>query len=64
LRWWKSVEPYFRSIMESLAEKYKIELHDPPAFKETVRAAVNTNNWMFADMLCTRSASQSRVSAC
>jgi hypothetical protein len=64
MTWWKAVGPYFRSIMGTLAEKYIIAMHDPPAFKEMVRAAVNTNNWIFADMICTRSASLSRAGAC
>lgn len=54
--WWSSVFSYFMSVLASLTEKYNIGFNDPPAFCETVRAAVNSNNWIFAVRVCTRSA--------
>jgi len=55
LQWWSVMFPYLLNILKSLAEKYKICLSNPPTFKEMVRAAVNTNNWTFANLICTRS---------
>jgi hypothetical protein len=54
--WWKIILPYLKNILKSLAEKYKIVFCDPPAFKEMVRAVVNSNNWTFVDLIRTRSA--------
>jgi len=52
--WWKTVLPYFLSILKSLAEKYELKFDEPPLFKEIIQAAVNTNNWIFAESVCTR----------
>lgn len=64
LSWWNAVLPYFQNIIKSLAEKYKSGFDEPPTFKEIVRAAANTNNWIFANLICTRSAALSRQPAC
>jgi hypothetical protein len=53
--WWKIIGAYLKSLLESLGEKYKTGFRNPPAFKEMIRAAVNTNNWTFANLICTRS---------
>jgi len=45
---WVKVQIYFGNILKSLTEKYKIQYNTPPAFKETIRAVVNSNNWIFA----------------
>ena len=55
LTWWKTILPYFINILKSLTEKYKTIYHNPPDFKETVRAVVNSNNWIFINSICTRS---------
>jgi hypothetical protein len=55
LTWWSVMLPYLLNILKSLAGKYKISCHTSPAFKEMVRAAVNSNNWTFANLICTRS---------
>ena len=57
--WWQMVEVYFLNIMKSLGEKYRLPRVRKPAFRELVRAAVNSGNWIFAGKLCTRSASES-----
>jgi hypothetical protein len=54
--WWRAVLPYFLNVLKSLAEKYKILFHTPPAFREIIRAAANSNSWTFANLICTRSA--------
>jgi len=54
--WWKIVMLYFMNIIKSLAQKHRIEFRGQPAFREMVRAAVNSNNWIFANSICTRSA--------
>jgi len=54
LAWWHIVLPYFLSILEALAEKYKIGI--TPAFRKIVRAVVNSNCWIFKNSFCTRSA--------
>jgi hypothetical protein len=54
-RWWDAVRPYFLQILLILAEKFGVSFGEPPAFKETVRAAANSNNWIFAHQVCTRS---------
>jgi hypothetical protein len=59
LAWWEQVLPYYLGIVKSLSEKYRVELVVEPAFKEIVRAAANSNNWIFAGIVCTRSASLS-----
>ena len=48
LAWWSAVRPYFLNILKSLAQKHGTFYEDPPAFKGIVRAAVNSNNWVFA----------------
>ena len=55
LSWWSVMLPYLLNILKSLSDKYKIRYSNSPAFKELVRAAVNSNNWTFADLICTRS---------
>ena len=55
LSWWNIVLPYFLHIIKSLSEKYNVKFGEPPAFVEIVRAAVNSNNWVFANSICTRS---------
>jgi len=54
--WWEVMLPYYINILKSLAEKYKMSFHTPPAFREIVRAVVNSNSWMFDHFICTRSA--------
>jgi hypothetical protein len=54
--WWAVVYPYFLNILLTLVEKYGVEFGIPPAFREIVRAVANSNNWVFAHQLCTRSA--------
>jgi hypothetical protein len=58
--WWQIVVIYFLNILKSLGEKYGLPLVPKPAFRELVRAVVNSGNWIFAGNLCTRSASASR----
>lgn len=53
LTWWSVMLPYLLNILKSLACKYKISCHASPAFKEMVRAAVNSNGWTFANLICT-----------
>jgi len=53
-RWWSIMLPYYINIMKSLTEKYQIEFHEPPLFREIIRAVVNTNSWNFARKICTR----------
>jgi hypothetical protein len=55
LWWWKIVGEYYINVMKSLAEKYKVGFHEPPLLLEIIRAAVNTNNWISAKTICTRS---------
>ena len=52
-RWWTTVKPYFLHILVTLAAKFGVSFGGPPAFKESVRAAANSNNWIFAHQLCT-----------
>ena len=54
-RWWAAVLPYFMSILSTLSEKFGVNFGKPPAFKEMVRATANSNNWIFAHQLFTRS---------
>jgi len=56
LAWWNIVLPYFLQILKSLSEKHGIRFGEPPAFVEIIRAAVNSNNWIFSNLICTRSA--------
>ena len=55
LAWWCIVLPYFLNILKSLTEKHKIEFNAPPVFRETIRAVANSNGWVFANSICTRS---------
>jgi hypothetical protein len=57
--WWSIMLPYFLNILNSLTEKYKIKFNNPPLFKEIIRAAANTNNWIFVNSICTRSVTTS-----
>jgi hypothetical protein len=59
LVWWEMMQPYFISILKSLAEKHQVPFSSTPAFKEIVRAVTNSNNWIFARGLCTRSVEMS-----
>ena len=54
VRWWSIMLPYYINILKSLTEKYQIKFHEPPIFRELIRAVVNTNNWNFAGKICTR----------
>ena len=63
LAWWKRVLPYYQCIIKSLAQKYVMDLGGAPSFKEIVRAAANSNNWIFSGLFCTRSVSLSREGA-
>ena len=56
LLWWQVVMPYFVNILKSLFHKLGFSSKSAPAFKEIVRAVVNSGNWIFAHSLCTRSA--------
>ncbi len=53
--WWRMVGAYFLSVMKSLWEKHGLPPVPKPAFRELVRAAVNSANWIFAEKVCTRS---------
>jgi hypothetical protein len=53
--WWKIVSSYFKNIIKSLAEKYEVRFQPAPDFREIIRAAVNSNNWISAGEICTRS---------
>lgn len=53
--WWRRVGAYFMSVMKSLWEKHGLPSVPKPAFRELVRAAVNSANWIFAAKVCTRS---------
>jgi len=55
LLWWNVVLPYFMNIIKSLSERLNILYNTTPSFKEIVRAAVNSNNWIFTNSICTRS---------
>ena len=55
LSWWRVVGAYFLRVLTNLAEALGISRSSAPAFAETVRAAVNSNNWIFAHQVCTRS---------
>jgi hypothetical protein len=59
LAWWRVVGQYFLRVLKALCEKYGTTYPAAPAFKETVRAAANSNNWIFARSICTRSACMS-----
>ena len=53
--WWQIMLPYFLNILKSLAEKVQMPFHNPPAFKQLMRAAANANEWAFPNTVCTRS---------
>ena len=53
--WWAAVRTYFMNILQSLTKKHGARYQDPPAFREIVRAVVNSNNWIHAHLICTRS---------
>jgi len=57
--WWSVMAPYFLSVLKALAEKYRTPYPAAPAFREIVRAAVNSNHWTFPNSICTRSACMS-----
>lgn len=46
-RWWDAVGTHFLNVLLTLAA-VGASFGDPPAFREKVRAAVNSNNWVFA----------------
>ena len=46
-RWWEAVEGHFLSVMMTLAAT-GASFGSPPAFREIMRAAANSNNWIFA----------------
>ena len=54
-QWWKIAVEYYLNILKTLAEKYEIQFHEPPLFKEIIRAVVNSNNWICSKIICTRS---------
>ena len=55
LEWWHTVGTYLLQILETIFEKLKIPMPEKPLFKGLVRAAANTNNWTFVNLICTRS---------
>ena len=54
--WWEAIKPYFMNILLTLIFRFGVSYGKPPAFRETVRAVANSNNWIFAWQVCTRSA--------
>jgi hypothetical protein len=56
--WWEAVKPYFLGILLTLTARFGVSFGSPPAFRETMRAVANSNHWIFAWQLCTRSASR------
>ena len=56
--WWLAIIAYFLHILETLEIKFAMSFGKPPTFRETVRAAANSNNWIFARQVCTRSAAR------
>jgi len=62
-QWWTAVQPYFINILHSLTAKHSTRFRAPPAFREMVRAVVNSNNWHFAHLVCTRSVCLSKGTA-
>ena len=57
-RWWEAVKPYFLGILLTLVARFGVSFGEPPTFKEIVRAVANSNNWVFAHQVCTRSESR------
>jgi len=51
--WWAAVRPYFIHILATLTATYGVSYGEPPAFRETVRAVANSNNWIFTNQFCT-----------
>ena len=45
--WWRVVNPYFMNILKSITEKHKIKFQAAPSFREIVRAAAGSCNWIF-----------------
>lgn len=58
--WWRMVGAYILRVLKSLWEKYRLPPVRKPAFRDMVRAAVNSGNWIFARELCTRSVLEPR----
>jgi len=59
LLWWNVVLPYFMNIIKSLSERLNILYNPTPSLREIVRAIVNSNSWIFANSICTRSVAMS-----
>ena len=53
--WLGTVLPYFMNILKTLSAKFGVPHNPTPTFKEIVRAAVNSSNWIFVAKPCTRS---------
>ena len=53
--WWNAVKPYFFHILMTLVERFGVSFGSPPDFREKMRAVANSNNWIFAHEVCTRS---------
>jgi hypothetical protein len=62
--WWERILPYYLGVVKSLSEKYALKLGNAPSFKEIVRAAANSNNWISVGFVCTRSDSLPWAGAC
>ena len=54
IQWWKLMLPYYINVLKTLTEKYQIQFHEPPLFKEIIRAVANSNNWICSKIICTR----------
>ena len=54
IQWWRLMLPYYINVLKSLTEKYQIQFHEPPLFREIIRAVVNSNNWICSKIICTR----------
>jgi len=54
IQWWRVMLPYYINVLKSLAEKYQIQFHEPPLFKEIIRAVVNSSHWICTKTICTR----------
>jgi hypothetical protein len=54
-KWWNAMKQYFFNVMDTLVAKFGVSYGSPPAFRETVRATTNSNNWTFPHWLSTRS---------
>ena len=51
--WLATIKPYFLHILRALVSRHGVVFGTPPTFKETVRAVVNSNSWIFANQICT-----------